>query len=723
MRTILIWAILSGGLFVPLDVVQIGAALILFTFFPGWVLVSLFDPGEENLTTYLVYGVAFVTILVYYCSWFLYWYIPAVISLCCALFLEKRRVPLPRVTRSTVLLWGCIIFMITYLYPWRQYIAFFPPGNEMKLHLLFTNSIMETHAFPASYAPLYPEISHIGHPLGFHGITAVLSDIAAASPIATSTILGLFIGSLGCVSVYLLGKTLFSEKIGCAAAFSFTFLSFLSHQLGASGTYIVLAGITLQVAAVSALVRANTYRDRGHFLLAGVLCAACFSTDLSASIPLALFFLFYLVLNPSLFPVLASFILFSVPQLARFSLSTPTGLEERFLEEWFQQNLIANMGELQIILFSLGPLLLLFALLQLSSEGQKMCALRRHKRAETGEKGKEDPHLPISTAQERHGQPLITLGIYWIPFSIPLMTGYVLPFWHSLDPTLIFRMSAVPLCVLSGIFLVRLREHMKNVWFFLGLAVLCAVIHHSDPFLTLPHSGPTVTENSLSAYQWIQETTPHESYFCNFISHGDSSTWIPAAAQRRIFLPSHLYYQGDNAMSSLLLAERFTDAAVLTRIPDSVFSYDILKKNGFSHVYIDEKSPVEGSVLIDSSLYSLEFHEGSVYIFSLTDKAPSYTPVQYQPGKMVWCGRKSYFQFSNIKSGSLLIIYYKDTGDGNVDIEINDTYVGTIYRFNSHSHFSAVFVFDPSHSINVSVLPHENTFEIEYLVVYTCSSP
>ena len=175
-------------------------------------------------------------------------------------------------------------------------------------------------------------------------------------------------------------------------------------------------------------------------------------------------------------------------------------------------------------------------------------------------------------------------------------------------------------------------------------------------------------------------------------------------------------------MSRLHLAERFTDAVVLNRIPDSSFSYDILAKYGISYVYIDEKSPVEKSDFIDSTLYSLEFHEGLVYIFSLTDEAPSCTPIQYQAGKEVWCGRKSFFHFPNLPSGTLLVINYRDEGVGNVDVEINGTYVGTLYRFDTSQHFFAVFLFEGTQNLTVSVLPYENTLEIEYLVVYECPS-
>jgi hypothetical protein len=721
MRIIALWAVLSACLLIPVDVVQISAALIVCTLFPGWALLHLLSPDEKNVLVYLLYGGTLMTLLVYYCGWFVYWHIPLAISFCSVLFLEKKKAPLPSITTSTLLLCGCMLFMITYLYPWEQHVAFFPPGDEMKLHLLHTMSLLETHSLPVNYAPLYPEISHLGQPLGFHGITAMVADMATASPITAGTLVGLFTGSLGCISVYLLGRTLYDESTGLGAAFSFAFLSFLSHQLGASGSYVILAGITFQVAAVAALIQVKKRKDRSHFVLAGLLCAACFSTDVTAFIPLMLIIIWYLLCNPSLFPVLASIILFSIPQLARFSLSTPLPLEMRFLEEWFQQNLITNGGQLQIILFSMGPLLLLFALFQLATEVQKSSILRGMKNTEGGER-KEESYSFFRRLNRLSTQSFFFLGIYWFVFVIPLICGRFLPFWYMIHPGLIFRMSVIPLAILSGIFLVRIHSKERHRWVILGVGALCIIIHHTDPFLTLPHSGPTVTEDSLSAFQWIEENTSPESYICNFLSHGDSSTWIPVTAHRRVFLPFHLYYQGDNAMSRLHLPQRFVDTALLTRIPHTEFAHDIVKTHGFTHLYIDDNSPVNKSLLVNSPLYTLEYKKGNVHVFSITDKPQPCVPIQYHPGKIVWCGKKSYFHFSNVTEGTVLIIYYRDTGMGNVDIEINGTYVGTIFRFNSHDHFPAAFTIDSLTDINISVLSYETAFEIEYLVVYDCSS-
>ena len=81
-----------------------------------------------------------------------------------------------------------------------------------------------------------------------------------------------------------------------------------------------------------------------------------------------------------------------------------------------------------------------------------------------------------------------------------------------------------------------------------------------------------------------------------------------------------------------------------------------------------------------------------------------------------------FFHFPNLPSGTLLVINYRDEGVGNVDVEINGTYVGTLYRFDTSHHFFAVFVFEDTQNLTVSVLPYENTFEIEYLVVYECLS-
>lgn len=565
----------------------------------------------------------------------------------------------------------------------------------MKLHLVYTSTITTEKALPSDYAPLYPEIPHISQPLGFHGMTALVTQASRTSIIPASTVVGIIMAALGCVSIYLLGKTLFSEEKGLAAAFSFSFLSFVSHQLGFSGSYIILAGITVQIAAVTFLVKASRKKTMSSYVMAALFCAACFSIDLNAFFPLLVFFTGFLIIHRSLFSVLPLFILFSVPQLSRITLPAPTPLEQHFILEWFQNNAILSLTDLWIVVFSVGPLLIMIALLQIASQRTADSLLHW-----------KNQRIP--------------LGLYTIPLFIPVLLGLHLPFWYIVDSVLIFRMVSIPLSVVAGLFLVTLKSIGQFKWFLSGLILFSAVIHVTDPFVILPVSSPTVDQDSLSAYTWIHENTLPEASFCTFTSSGDSSTWIPAAAARKVFLPFHLYYQKDNCMSRLTLPERFTDAAILKVMPGSAFAHDILRKYGFSHVYIDEKSGVNVDQVLSSPLYNLEFHQHDVYIFSVTDaEPPPCEPRVYRIGKQILYKTPSYFHLANPGKGNVLGIYYKDEGIGNVDVEVNGEYVGTIFRFDSGNHFLAVFSISPG-ECNVSFLPYDTLFTVDYLVIFAC---
>lgn len=686
---------MAAGLLVPVGIIRVAAAFLLFTFFPGVLIWSFVDSEEKNPLLFLLCGAAFLTVLVYYCSWFVFFPIPLVISFACVVILEKRKVPLHPIDKKTILLLGCILFMVAYLYPWKDYTAFYPPGDEMKLHLLYTNALVTEHGFSTIY-PLYPEIHKISQPLGFHGMTAFIGDASRTSIIPTATLTGIIMGSLGCVSVYFLGKTLFSEEKGLAAAFSFAFLSFVSHQLGAAGSYVVLTGITFYIGAVAAVINASKQKTRNAYVLAGLFCAACFSTDFNVFFPLLLFFVLFLAMNRFLIPVVPAFILLSLPQLARLTLPAPTPLELHFIEEWFQYNSITSLGELWIVFFSVGPLLLIFATLEVSS-----FSVRK---------------IPKPSSLVKN--PYTTLGLVSIPFFVPVLLGRTLPFWYVLNPVFIFRMICIPLSLVCGLFLLQLKS-LQIKWFVSGLIFFSVIVHVTDPFVILPSLSPTVDHDSLSAYQWISENTGPETSFCNFTTYGDSSTWIPAVAARRVFLPFHLYYQGDNVMSRLHLPERFTDSMILRTMPDSEFAKEILEKYGISYVYIDEKSPVNLEEFLDSSLYRLEFHEGSVYIFSVTESEPPPCEiVRYHRGSTLFYGLKYSFAFPNLKEGNLLGIYYEDEGFGNVDVEINGEYVGTLFRFDSGNHFLALFVLPSGEDVSVSFLPYTDVFTIDYLVVF-----
>jgi hypothetical protein len=515
---------------------------------------------------------------------------------------------------------------------------------------------------------------------------------ASRSPLVpVSTTVGIIAASLGCVAVYMLGNTLHSEKVGLAAAFSFAGLSFFFHQVALSGSYPLLLGITLQVFAVALVVRAATQKSRSQFVVAGLVCAACFSVDLNAFLPLALFLIVFLLFYRSTFYILASLLLFSLPPLARIVIPPLKPLEIAFAQEWFSQSL-SSLKELNIFFFSMGPLLLIFALLQVST-------VRRVKQVVS---------FPVAVG-----------GLYTVCLCIPLLSSIVVPVWRVFDPVFILRMITIVLSVLAGFFLAQILRKGNMTWFLSGLVLVALVLHVSDPFFILPQQQPTVSDDALAAFRWLSNNTTSQDTILNFQSSGDSSTWIPAVVGRRVLMPYHLYYKGDNTMSELNLPERFTDLATLKTLPSSGFSKSILEKYGITHVYIEEEDGVNPEMFEDSSLYHLEFHQNSIYIFSVTDEKPIlYIPLLYLIAGSIPHGVQSYF---SLPAGEavLLGIHYADAGKGNVDIEINDVYVGTIFRFNTDSHFVAFFVLPPDEDIRISLFPYTSPFYIDSLVLYS----
>ncbi|MGC1121824.1 MAG: hypothetical protein WBA22_12090 [Candidatus Methanofastidiosia archaeon] len=691
-RILVMWAVLAGALLVPIGIIRIGAAFLLMTFFPGFLIWEYAGFEERTPLVHVLCGTALLTVVVYYCAWIVWAPLPLGLSLVCAIILMKRDTPPPLIDRKTVYLLGCIFFMLAYLYPWADYVAFFPPGNEMKLHLLQCSTILEWKSLPSSYAPLYPEIHHVTQPLGYHGMIVMVAQASRTPLVPVSTIVGIVAASLGCVAVYILGKTLHSEKVGLAAAFSFAGLSFLFHQLALSGSYPLLLGITLQVFAVALVIRAATQKSRSQFVVAGLVCAACFSVDLNAFLPLAFFLIGFLLGYRSTFYILASFLLFSLPPLARIAIPSLKPLEIAFAQEWFQQSL-NSLKELNIFFFSMGPLLLIFALLQVST---------------------------VRRLRQLVSFPVAAGGLYTVCLCIPLLSSIIVPVWWIFDPVLILRMVAVVLSVIAGLFLVKLQKKKKMAWFFMGLVLVAFVLHVADPFFILPKQRLTVSDDALAGYDWLSDNTTSQDTILNFQSSGDSSTWIPAVIGRRVLMPYHLYYKWDNAMSELNLPERFTDIAILKTLPFSGFSRNILEKYGITHVYIEGEGAIDPHMFIDSPLYQLEFHQSNIYIFSVTDEEPArYTPLLYVDTGSIPNGIRSYF---SLPAGEaiLLGIHYADTGEGNVDIEINDVYVGTIFRFNTDNHFVAFFVLPPGEDIKVSLFPYTSPFYIDSLVLYSC---
>lgn len=690
-RYTLLWIIMVVGIFVPANIIRVSAAFLVMTFFPGMLLWSFtqFSSDSDIYSTswYILFlapimGFAFLTVLVYFCAWIIWAPIPIFISFLCAAILDKKKIHFPYINVKTLYLAGCIIFMGIYLYPWTTSSVFYPPGDEMKVHFMYCATILKENSLPSDYA-LYPEIDEINQPLGFHGVCAWVSGASRTSYIDVGIIVGIVIGALGCCSVYFLG-TVFSEKIGLGAAFSFAFFSFVSHQLGASGNYVVLAGITLQVMTVAFLMKSAQKDSRYIYILTGLLLASCFSVEINSFLVILLFLGMFLVFYKLLFPV-AAFIMFSLPQLARFSISAPTSLELQFMREWFYEGVFTTPHEFFLIIFSLGPLLCVFAALELLS-------------------------WPKS-----HWSTMV--GIYTGCFCFPVIISFILPVWYVFEPVLIFRMICIPLAVFSGIFIVNLKIDQYKL-FISGLVIIAVIVHIADPFQTVPALPVTADADSLEAYSWISDNTRLDESIGNFSSSGDSSTWIPAVCYRRVFLPFHLYYPHDNAMTQLNLPHRVIDSITLKTLPDSNFAREILHKYRLEYVYIDENSGIDAHSFIESSMYNLEFHTGSIFIFSVRENpSVEYDPVLYHRKGTLPNGLRSRIHFPDIVKGSVLGIYYLDKGYGNVDVDINGQYKGTIYRFNTMDHY--VFFFElPSPEATISLFPYQDEFSVDYLVIF-----
>ncbi len=278
-------------------------------------------------------------------------------------------------------------------------------------------------------------------------------------------------------------------------------------------------------------------------------------------------------------------------------------------------------------------------------------------------------------------------------------------------------MVCIPLAVFSGIFIVNLNIDQRT-YFISGLIILAVITHMADPFQIVSVLPVTADADTLEAYQWISENTAHNESICNFTSSGDSSTWIPAVCYRRVFLPFHLYYPHDNAMTQLDLPHRVIDSINLKKLPDSNFAGEILEKYGLKYVYIDKNSQVDPVPFLESSVYHLEFNKGPIYIFSFTGN-PSvvYEPVFYHREGTLPNGLRSRIYFPHIVKGSVLGIYYLDKGYGNVDVDINGQYKGTIYRFNTLDHYVVFFVL-PSPEATISLFPYQEEFSVDYLVIF-----
>jgi hypothetical protein len=151
-----------------------------------------------------------------------------------------------------------------------------------------------------------------------------------------------------------------------------------------------------------------------------------------------------------------------------------------------------------------------------------------------------------------------------------------------------------------------------------------------------PDLHAMVTRPDQRAAEWIRANTPQEARFLvnDFFAYGgglvvgsDAGWWLPLLTSRLGTLPPMIYATEHGSVRSDLAPYVNTRAAILHGLgPRADEAFDMLVKNGVTHVYIGQRQGLVGTPvaalldpqeLVADGRYRLVYHVDRVYVFEL----------------------------------------------------------------------------------------------------------
>ena len=686
-------------------------SLLLLLYFPGILLTSFVKKDLdiiEIVSLPFLFGICFWIVFSYFVSELkiLHWVTVFIISFLSACAADRRNIHVnPVKLYEITFLVVCCLFMVSYSYPWGQFYEWIPPGDDMKYHAVHIENIILDNSLPENYGELYPEVSSLTYPLGYHIIVflSLFFDVSVPSMVVTT----LFLVPLACFSFYFLGKVLFNQKIGLYSAFSLSFLSLFFHRLLFSSTYPNLLALSIQVFAIFLLLKAFETKSKSLILLSGLAFAASGETHtyifLLNMIFLSFLFIFFFIQKDffrakSVLYTGAVFSLLCIPYILRLKFHPVSTIELWTFSVWYAEDSIRSLSDLARNLSVLSPLLFFGVC------GGLTCSRKQ---------------IMILT--------FWGLAILVIPLLSTFQIEY--PGWYAISPNRVFFYIFAPLCILCGKFLADVEGILSRGKFlsFIVFVIFCSVgMHHFNlfnSFLKDPVSEVQMNPDDAFVMGWIAENTPEDTVILNTGPTVDCSSWVPVLCRRKVVFPSFSGHRGDNCIEKVGAHRKREDLKIVEYTPDSDRALQILKKYNIRYIYIPawEKRPylrLSPEKLLESPLYKPVVKKGNAFLFKVDysqppektyfviEKNESITLEGEQPFVMTFAPN-----FSSDCYGRLFLqLNYTDNTYGQLDIVEDDQFLGTILKYKTNEEKSMIFPLSGFKEINLLFYPEFDFF-------------
>jgi hypothetical protein len=645
----------------------------------GIVLVTFLLPQEDVLDLFILAlpaGFAFHIIYAYLISLM---HVPfSLVSLCLpglilsGLYDFKGKMTFSFNKRILILVASAIIFGIITLN--------LVPGEDANFHLLAIGDLMELKTVPRTYV-LYPEISNLMYPLGFHILTAELQLISGVENL--TFIMGPLLAAVLCVSVYWCASRLFSTEIGILAGVLAVFAALPPLNSLIFSTYANLLAYTFTCTTLGtiAIIRKRDAAGYAPFIFLSMLVAAGIETHLSfflICIPAGLFFL-QAVVRPVkrkaiMVPLMA--VGLSLPYLMRISTGYTPYEIGKFLSLWYDP-LELTPG---MIPSRIGTWLILVGCLG--------CFFLEHYRLLFGS---------------------------WIGIFVFLALNTIIrihfPLWYIFFATRMVDQLFLPISIAGAFFLATMWKFTK-----VGVVLVCAIllVSMSSPLVNAPRADRGLLFPTTSPFfavdqegMYYLQSVDENAIILNEWWTATGSAWVPSLARRRVVFP--YIFSLEHYVDVLKIPDKERKNFLIAAFPDSEEAHTYLKAWGVDYIFLSSYVLDEAKwrnalwnsfVLKESPNYSLRFEKGYTAIFAVSPVFEYASTVPFiereldlSPGDT---GRIDVsFSETSFPVDKILELYYEDTGWGDIILETDHSLLAITPRLNTRGDIHVAFRIPP----------------------------
>jgi hypothetical protein len=669
--------------------VKVIALFLILYMITGIALVSFLFPQEDLLDLFILAlpaGCAFHIVYAYGISLI---HIPfSVVSLCLPglvlsglMDVKGKRLHCSFDKRILIIIVSAIIFGIITLN--------LVPGEDANFHLLAIGDIMELKTVPTTYV-LYPQISNLMYPLGFHILTAELQLLSGLDHL--TFVMGSLVAAVLCVSVYWCASRLFTTEVGLIAGVLAVFATLPPLNSLIFSTYANLLAYVFTCLAIGTLagIKKRGTWEITSFIFLSLLLAAGMETHLSfflICIPVGLYFL-QITMNPFqkkafIVPIMA--LVLSLPFLIRISTGYTPYEIGKFLSLWYDPLVFTA----EMIPSRIGAWITLVGF------------------------------LGVFFLKEYRLLCISWIGVFLF-LAVNTIIRIQIPLWYIFFATRMVDQLFLPISIGAALFLATMWKFSRGGVILVAILLMGSMTSplidapRADRGLLFPTTSPffAVDQEGMDYLQSVDE----DAVILNEWWTATGSAWIPSLTRRKVIFP--YIFSLEHYVDVLNIPQREREAFMVAAFPNSREAHTSLQEWDVEYIFLSSYVLDEAKwrnalwnpfLLKESPHYSLEFEKEYTYIFAVSPSNEYTTRISFSeyeffisPGDTGIIDQLD-FEMS-FPVNTILELYFNDHGWTDMRVETDHGLLALVPRLNTGKEIHVAFRIPPeTERVTISV--------------------